>query len=149
VGLPIQLDDAKTWLVEPQAQLIWQRVSVNGARDNLSQIDWGAGNSITGRLGVRIQHTRTDENKNLWQPYGRLNLWHSTKGTDRVSFDGNAPMEMRYGGTSLEGALGMTAKVNKTTSLYTEVGYRRAIAVGGNSERQKAFSAAAGVRVNW
>jgi outer membrane autotransporter protein len=146
-GYPLRFGENDSWLMEPQAQLIWQRVSVSGARDNFSQVDWGAGGSITGRLGLRLQHTRIDEHKNLWQPYARLNLWHSSKGTDRVSFDGEAPVEMRYGGTSLEGALGMTAKINKTTSLYTEVGYRRSI--GSDSQRQRAYSAAAGVRVNW
>jgi outer membrane autotransporter protein len=157
-GYPVHVGGNGTWVIEPQAQAIYQDVSVDATHDNLSQIAWVTGDAWTGRLGVRVQRTNYTDDRNReihpadWrgpamQPYGRVNLWRHFNGTDQVSFDGSLPIGTRFGGTLLEGAGGVTTKIKKTTSVYGEVGYRASL--GASPQKTTALSGSGGLRLNW
>ncbi|HEY4254263.1 MAG TPA: autotransporter outer membrane beta-barrel domain-containing protein, partial [Roseomonas sp.] len=143
-GYPIRL--APRWRIEPQAQVIWQSVSVDRSRDAFSPVDWDAGDAVTGRLGARLQYTvRTPEA--VWQPYAKVDLWHAFSGNDRVGFGGAPPaIASRFGQTALAAGAGITARVNANTSFYAHADYRWSVA--GDS-RQTAVQGAAGLRVSW
>jgi outer membrane autotransporter protein len=134
------------WQIEPQAQVIWQSVSVDHSRDVLSSVDWDEDDAVTGRLGARLQYTGRDE-RTVWQPYAKVNLWHTFSGTDRISFGGGAPIEHRFGDTALEVGAGVTARISRTTSLYAHADYR--VSAGGGRSEQSATQGAIGIRVNW
>lgn len=57
-GYPITLRES--WLVEPQAQIVYQDVRVDGTQDQYSSVDWDEGSAWTGRIGARLQYTRRD-----------------------------------------------------------------------------------------
>jgi outer membrane autotransporter protein len=136
------------WIIEPQLQLIYQNFSVRGTSDNISSIGWNTAGAWTGRLGMRLQHTQAEKDSGrVWQPYGRLNLWQDFTGSDGLSFDSSAPINTRFGGFSLEGASGLTAKINNATSLYGEASYRRSIT--GSRQEESAISGTFGLRFNW
>ncbi|MBR0669151.1 autotransporter outer membrane beta-barrel domain-containing protein, partial [Roseomonas hellenica] len=142
-GYPIRFGGG--WQVEPQAQIIWQSVSVDRSRDLFSSVDWNEDDAVTGRLGARLQYTGRDE-RTLWQPYAKVNLWHAFSGSDRVTLGNSAPIENRFGETALEVGAGITARVNQTTSFYAHADYRWSF--GGDS-RQTAVQGAIGIRFNW
>mgnify|MGYP000317137543 CR=1 FL=1 len=144
-GYPIHFENG-AWLVEPQAQLIYQTFWVSGARDDISQMNWTTGDAWTARLGVRLQHTHREQDGTLWQPYARINLWQTFTGSDGLSFDGNSPVQTFFGGTSLEGSIGLTATISRTTSLYGEASYRHSV---GGPQEASAVSGTFGLRVNW
>ncbi|NKC05123.1 autotransporter outer membrane beta-barrel domain-containing protein [Ochrobactrum haematophilum] len=113
-GYPIRFGEEDRWLIEPQAQLIYQDVSVDGAHDQYSDVNWDTGKAWTGRLGARLQYTRRDERGTLWQPYARFNLWHSFSGNDTVSFGPSSPaIENRFGDTAFEIGGGITARLKE------------------------------------
>lgn len=146
-GYPMRFGDEGQWQWEPQAQLIWQGVSVNQARDPYSSVDWDSGNAVTGRLGVRLQRTARDMRGTLWQPYARLNLWHAFAGSDQATFGTNAPITSRFGDTALEIGAGVTARVNANTSFYGQASYR--VSLDDSRSRQSAVQGIVGVRFNW
>ena len=143
----MRFGDERQWQWEPQAQLIWQGVSVNQARDPYSSVDWDSGNAVTGRLGVRLQRTARDMRGTLWQPYARLNLWHAFAGSDQATFGTNAPITSRFGDTALEIGAGVTARVNANTSFYGQASYR--VSLDDSRSRQSAVQGIVGVRFNW
>ncbi|HEY4253871.1 MAG TPA: autotransporter outer membrane beta-barrel domain-containing protein, partial [Roseomonas sp.] len=99
-GYPIRFGQGGQWQIEPQAQIIYQSMSVDSARDSLSRVDWNEDDAWTGRVGARLQYTGRDSHGTIWQPYAKLNLWHTFSGTDRLDFGGGAPAENRFGDTA-------------------------------------------------
>ena len=145
-GYPIDLRE--NWLIEPQAQVVYQDVRVYGTQDQYSSVDWDEGAAWTGRIGARLQYTRRDARGRLWQPYGRINLWHAFSGQDGVILGQSSPsIENRFGHTALEVGGGLTAHVSKNLSLYGQASHRWT--VDGDHGRQSATEAALGLRMNW
>ncbi|MGN6064026.1 autotransporter outer membrane beta-barrel domain-containing protein [Brevundimonas diminuta] len=144
-GYPITLRES--WLVEPQAQIVYQNVRVDGTQDQYSSVDWDEGVAWTGRFGARLQHTRRDARGILWQPYGRINLWHAFSGKDSVLLgQSGRAIESRFGHTALEVGGGLTARVSTNVSLYGQASHRWT--VDGDRSRQTATEAALGLRIN-
>jgi outer membrane autotransporter protein len=141
-GYPIRF--APGWQVEPQAQIVYQSTSIDSTRDAFSRVSWDADDAWTGRLGARVQYTAQTPEA-LWQPYAKVNLWHTFSGTDRVSF-GSTPIANRFGNTALEVGAGVTARVTQNLSFYGSADYRWAI--DGDS-RGTAVQGTIGLRLNW
>ena len=90
-GYPVPLPLGPRFVLEPQAQIIWQQVRFDQANDGLGPVALGTTSGATGRLGVRGQWTIVSENGQVWQPYVRANLWRdwgaeatTTFGIDQV-----------------------------------------------------------------
>jgi outer membrane autotransporter protein len=146
-GYPIHFGEGNAWQIEPQAQIVYQGVSVDRSQDQYSSVDWNAGTAWTGRLGARLQYTGRNERGLLWQPYVRVNLWHAFSGRDRAFFGQSSPaIETRFGDTVMEVGGGVTARVNQNVSLYGQASYRWSLDGGS---RQTATAGTFGVRVNW
>ncbi|WP_170125130.1 autotransporter outer membrane beta-barrel domain-containing protein [Pseudaminobacter salicylatoxidans] len=147
-GYPIHFGEGNAWLIEPQAQIVYQSVSVDRSQDQYSSVDWNADTAWTGRLGARLQYTGRDERGALWQPYAQVNLWHVFSGTDSAFFGQYSPaIETRFGDTALEVGGGISARVKQNMSLYGQASYRWSL--DGGSSRQNATAGTFGIRVNW
>lgn len=145
-GYPVKLQE--NWLIEPQAQVVYQDVRVEGMQDQYSSVDWDEGAAWTGRFGARLQYTRRDARGRLWQPYGRINLWHAFSGQDGVVLGPSSPaIENRFGHTAVEVGGGLTARVSTNMSLYGQASHRWT--VDGDHGRQTATEAVLGLRMNW
>lgn len=137
-----------SWLIEPQAQIVYQGVSVGRSRDEYSSVDWNAGTAWTARLGARLQYTERDRQGRLWQPYARINLWHALPGSDSANFGQSSPaIETRVGDTALEIGGGITARVNQNLSFYGQARYRWS--VDGARGSLTAIAGTLGLRANW
>ncbi|HEY4249925.1 MAG TPA: autotransporter outer membrane beta-barrel domain-containing protein, partial [Roseomonas sp.] len=144
-GYPIRFGQGGAWQIEPQAQIIYQSVSVDRARDAMSAVDWDADDAWTGRIGARLQYTAQTPEA-LWQPYAKVNLWHGFSGNDRIRFGGDAPIENRFGQTALEVGAGVTARVNQNLSFYGSADYRWSV---DGDNRETAVQGSIGIRFNW
>ena len=142
-GYPLRL--SQRWQLEPQAQIIYQSVSVNRSRDAYSTIGWNEDDAVTGRIGGRLQYTARDANT-LWQPYAKANLWHGFGGTDRASFGASPAVENRFGNTSVELGVGVTARITQTASLYGHIDHRWSV---DGRERRSTTQGVVAVRFNW
>lgn len=120
-GYPFSLSER--WTVEPQAQLIAQKVSLDSANDGISHVSHDAQVELTGRLGVRLEGTYSASGARLLQPYAQVNLWHGDGGRDTLTFDGMDKIKTDYRYTSLQLETGLVAQVSEALSLHGGVQY--------------------------
>jgi outer membrane autotransporter protein len=123
-GYPLALTE--TWTLEPQAQVIWQNLSLDDQNDGFSEVSFGGDDGVTGRVGLRLQGAFPTGGM-LLQPYLKANLWHEFDGDDEVSFDGDVITTGR-GTTALELGAGIIAELNPTVSVYAAAGYTMDVA---------------------
>lgn len=128
-GYPLAL--AQGWTLEPQAQLVWQHVSLDDARDSFSGVSFNLDDSLNGRLGLRLQG-ETTLNGIALQPYLKANLWHDFGGTDHVNF-GGTDISTEGRSTSLEFGGGVVARVTDKVSLFATGDYTTNL--GGDKRR--------------
>ena len=128
-GYPIPLALGPGFILEPQAQIIWQEVHFDGASDGISTVALGSTSGTTGRLGVRGQWTIPGADGEVWQPYGRFNVWRDWGATAVTAFSGSGiAVPLVEQATRLEVAGGLTFKLHANLSVYTQVGYQFAVA---------------------
>jgi outer membrane autotransporter protein len=125
-GYPIPLPLGPRFVLEPQAQIIWQQVSFNQANDGLGPVGLGTTSGPTGRVGLRGMWTIDGYNGQVWQPYVRANLWRDW-GAEATTLFGIDPVPLIEEATRLEFAGGMTALLGRGVSLYAQAGYQFAL----------------------
>ncbi|KKX33367.1 autotransporter outer membrane beta-barrel domain-containing protein [Rhizobium sp. LC145] len=140
-GYPIAITD--NWVLEPQAQIIWQSLSLDDQRDAFSPVSFDSDNAWTGRIGARLQgNYQTDQG--LLQPYLKANIWHGFKTSDTIRFDTDA-ITTEGESTSLELGAGLVYALTENVSAFAAVDYT--FDIGG--ERKRAFEGNIGLRVRW
>jgi outer membrane autotransporter protein len=122
-GYPIPLPLGPRFVLEPQAQIIWQQVSFAQANDGLGPVALGTTSGPTGRVGLRGMWTIDGYNGQVWQPYGRVNLWRDW-GAEATTLFGIDPVPLIEEATRLEFAGGVTALLGRGVSLYAQAGYQ-------------------------
>ncbi|CAM2190731.1 Autotransporter outer membrane beta-barrel domain-containing protein [Burkholderia cepacia] len=141
-GLPIALGYGLT--LEPQAQLVWQWLSLDRFNDGVSSIGWNNGNTFLGRVGARLQYA-FDANGVSWKPYLRANVLRSFGSDDKTTFGGSTTIGTQVGQTAGQIGAGLVAQLTKRGSVYATVSYLTNL--GG--EHQRTITGNAGVRWAW
>jgi len=139
-GYPLHVSER--WTLEPQAQLLAQKVSLDSANDRVSHVSHDAQVELTGRLGVRLEGAYRADSGRLLQPYAQLNLWHGDGGRDTLTFDGVDKVKTDYRYTSLQLETGLVAQVSEALSLHGGVQYSSNL----DSRQQEASGVNLGVR---
>jgi outer membrane autotransporter protein len=140
-GYPIALVDQ--WTLEPQAQLIWQHLSLDRQKDSFSSISFDDDNATTGRIGLRLQGNYKTDAGTL-QPYVKANLWHNFSSDQTLRF-GADPITTQLKGTSLELGGGIVAQLSQKVSLFATADYTTNL--GG--ERSHIVEGNIGLNVKW
>ncbi|MFJ4384717.1 autotransporter outer membrane beta-barrel domain-containing protein [Pseudomonas sp. NPDC089408] len=133
---------SERWTLEPQAQLIAQKVSLDSASDSVSHVSYDAQVELTGRLGVRLEGAFKGSSNRLLQPYAQVNLWHGDGGRDTLTFDGVDKIKADYRYTSVQLESGLVAQVSEALSLHGGVQYTTNL----DSRQQEASGVNLGVR---
>ncbi|MDR6890899.1 MULTISPECIES: autotransporter outer membrane beta-barrel domain-containing protein [Variovorax] len=137
------------WRIEPQLQLIHQRLDLGNSTIVGAAVQPDADSGWIARAGVRVKG-RIDTGLGTLQPYGRFNVYKASSGTDIAHFLHGATstgIEAPTGGTSTELAGGFTLALGQTTSLYGEIG--KLWSSGGNAKVKSSINGSIGVRVKW
>ena len=140
---------ASGWSVEPQLQLIHQRLDLGNSTILGAVVQPDADSGWIARAGVRVKG-QVDTGMGALQPYGRLNVYRTSSGTDVARFlngTTRSGIEAPTGGTSTELAGGFTLAVGQTTSLYGELG--KLWSSGGDAKVKSSINGSVGVRVRW
>jgi outer membrane autotransporter protein len=145
--LPLPLFGPR-FVLEPQAQIIWQQVAFKEANDGLGPVGLGSTSGATGRLGLRGQWTITGPNGQVWQPYVRANVWRDWDAEATTMF-GIDPVPLIEQATRLEFAGGVTAKLSANLSLYAQGGYQFAAGEPNNGIRRDGVKGDFGARYTW
>jgi autotransporter family porin len=140
-GYPIAL--TPEWTLEPQAQLIWQHLSLDDQADRFSTVSFDSDDAVTGRLGVRLQGNFQTKAANF-QPYLKANLWYNFDGEDRIIF-AETPIIAEFGGTALEIGGGVVAKLSESTSLFATADYTFDV----DGEKWRVLEGNIGLSIKW
>jgi outer membrane autotransporter protein len=111
------------FVLEPQAQIIWQEVSFADSDDGLGTIALGSTSGPSGRLGLRGRWKFSDAAGRVWQPYVRANVWHDWGAQATTMFESTA-VPLIEEATRLEFAGGLSAKLLPNLSFYAQAGYQ-------------------------
>ncbi|MNP19602.1 Autotransporter beta-domain protein [compost metagenome] len=141
-GYPFLLSTA--WTLEPQAQLIAQKVSLKGQRDQVSKVDFDSDTELTGRLGLRLEGDFKAQTAD-WRPFLQANIWHVDGGQDTVTFDDSDKIETDFKGTSLEIEAGLVAQLTSNFAVQFSLNHRRNL----DSSQLEGTGANAGVRFSF
>ncbi|WP_414445242.1 autotransporter outer membrane beta-barrel domain-containing protein [Burkholderia sp. 22PA0106] len=141
-GLPIALGYGLT--LEPQAQLVWQWLSLDRFDDGVSSVNWNNGNTFLGRIGARLQWA-FDAHGVSWKPYVRVSLLRSFGADDQTTFGGATTLGTQVGQTAGQIGAGLIAQLSKRGSVYATLAYLTNL--GG--EHQRTITGNAGVRWAW
>jgi outer membrane autotransporter protein len=140
---------ADGWSIEPQAQIVYQRGQFDDVLMIGQVVHQNADAGWIGRLGLRLKGDIATAAGRL-QPYGRVNVYHATSGTDISTFiatTGSTQIGSAAGYTSTEVAVGMTLALSPTTSLYGEVG--QLFNSGGDARVKSSVQGSLGLRISW
>lgn len=142
VGYPIPVTG--NWVVEPQAQAIYQKVKLDSQDDGISHVSFDSDSVWTGRVGARLKG-RYEVGGRPVEPYLRANIWHTFTGTDTVTFDHLDQVETQQRTSSADLGIGMVLSVATWVSMYAGVDYTSNI----DSNQQRKTVGNLGVRVEW
>ncbi|WP_175721176.1 autotransporter outer membrane beta-barrel domain-containing protein [Burkholderia anthina] len=132
--------------VEPQAQLMYQYLKLNGFNDNVSAVSGTTTNALRGRVGVRIFRPNLDANAGggAATPYFTADVLHDFLSPGQTVV-GGTPFATHLGRTWYELGIGVTAGFGKSGELYANVKYARNI--GGDYRR--GVTGQVGYRYSW
>jgi outer membrane autotransporter protein len=148
-GYPVPLPlFGPAFVVEPQAQIVWQHVSFDDANDGEGEVAPGTTSGASGRIGLRGRWTIVGGSGPVWQPYVRANLWRDWGAQATTVFSGADLVPLLEQATRLQVGGGLSARMNVNVSFYANADYQFAV---GNSDRGRrdGLRGAAGVRYTW
>jgi fibronectin-binding autotransporter adhesin len=148
-GYPVALN-SEGLAFEPQAQLVFQRLSLRDAADSAAQISFGASNAVYGRLGGRLvkDWTRADGTKT--SAWGRASVWSSfgaKADTTFTNLQGDNPTTLgtSLGGTWAQLDFGVSAQPGKDVTVFASGNYTRNLGQGSGH----GWGARVGLKVAW
>ncbi|OPG72184.1 autotransporter outer membrane beta-barrel domain-containing protein [Pseudomonas ogarae] len=139
-GFPIGI--GTHWVVEPQAQLINQRITLDtptaesGTSNELS--------SWSGRVGARLKGNYQVNGLGM-EPYVRTNLWHTVQSADTLSLDKVDKISSSRKSSTVEVGLGLVARVTPAVSLYVSADYSSDV----DDNDLNGIITSMGVRMRW
>ncbi|MFM0063593.1 autotransporter family protein [Paraburkholderia aspalathi] len=141
-GLPIPLGAGLT--LEPQAQLVWQHLSLSDFNDGVSSVGFNSGNTFVGRIGARLQ-AQFDAFAIAWRPYLRVSFLREFGSDDKVTFGGGTVIPGTVGQTAAQLGAGVVGKFSTSGSVFATLGW--VTNLGG--AHQRTVTGDAGVRWVW
>ncbi|WP_423378309.1 autotransporter outer membrane beta-barrel domain-containing protein [Burkholderia sp. LMG 32019] len=114
--------------IEPQAQLMYQYLKLNGFNDNVSAVSGTTTNALRGRVGVRIfrPNLQSDSGGSAATPYFTADVLHDFLSPGQTVV-GGTPFATHLGRTWYELGVGVTAGFGKSGELYANAKIARNI----------------------
>jgi len=136
------------FVIEPQGQILWQKVSFSDKNDGLGEVALGDTTGPSGRIGLRTKWTIATAGGQVWQPYLRANLWRDWGAEAHTVFSGTdvAPLASQANWLELGG--GLTVRINANVSVYANADYEFAVGNTDDNERN-GVRGAFGARYTW
>jgi outer membrane autotransporter protein len=144
-GYPFAL--GSSFVLEPQVQIAWQKVSFGQRNDGLGQVALGDTSGETGRLGLRGKWTIETRGSQVWQPYVRVNAWKDWGAQANTVYSGASTVPLVTSATRLQFGGGVTGKLNANSAVYASADYQ--LAVGDTTIRRDGFRGTVGFRYTW
>ncbi|HVJ02212.1 MAG TPA: autotransporter-associated beta strand repeat-containing protein, partial [Sphingomonas sp.] len=147
-GVPLRLGGGLS--LEPQAQIIYQKIDFDDASDPAAEVRFGDVNSLTGRIGLRLAHDSTRSGAYGPRPmtiWLRANVWREFKANPRTSIsseDGFIPFRSNMKDTWGDFGAGISATLTRNANLFLTGGYQKSF-----DRDVESWDLKAGLRFNW
>jgi outer membrane autotransporter protein len=136
------------FVIEPQGQMLWQKVSFRHDYDGLGDVALGDTTGPSGRIGLRTKWTIATAGGQVWQPYLRANLWRDWGAEANAVYSGTDVVPVLSQTTMLELGGGLTGRINANISVFANVDYEFAVGAGEN-EKRNGVRGAFGAKYTW
>lgn len=135
---------AADWVLEPQVQIIHQKVSLDTQDDGVSRVEFDSDSAWTGRLGARLKGSYQVSGMPV-EPYLRANLWHTFSGTDAVIFDDTERVETQQRASTGDLGVGVIVSLAPTVAVYAATDYSQNL----DSNQQRSVAGRISLRISW
>lgn len=147
-GYPVALGAG--WAIEPQAQLIYQRISIDDGADRFGQVRYDDTNAVYGRVGARLTKNWSMDDGRTITLWGRANLWHTFGADAKTTFTslaGTNPVTLNtdLGGSWAQFGLGASGQLTKSTSVFASADYN----LGLGEAKGHGIAGRLGIKVVW
>ncbi|MCL2716929.1 MAG: autotransporter outer membrane beta-barrel domain-containing protein [Alphaproteobacteria bacterium] len=144
-GYPIPLRHfGPGFVLEPQAQILWQRVSFDSGHDALGAVALGSASLATARVGLKGSWNITDNAGRVWIPHLRVNYWQDIGGTGETLFDQD-PVLVNLRAQYVDATAGFTTRIDDHLSGFVDAGYQFGVA----ANERHGVKGIAGLRYRW
>jgi hypothetical protein len=141
-GFPIGLSD--NWVIEPQAQLVNQRITLDTPYAGANNATSSDLSSWSGRVGAQLKGSYTFNGLPV-EPYVRTNLWHTMYTGNTVTLDQVDKISSSRNSSTVELGLGLVARISPTVSLYVSADYSSA----ADANDLNGIIGSLGIRMRW
>ncbi|MCO6518115.1 autotransporter outer membrane beta-barrel domain-containing protein [Snodgrassella sp.] len=133
------------WFVEPQAQLVYQYLSLDDFNDRYRHIDQHNPSALRGRIGMRFGYNGdTTDNLPPSSFYGIANIWHDFVNPKSVDI-GRDTLKEEYAKTWGEIGAGIQWSITRQSDFYGDVRYEKNF----GSDKRKGFKGTLGYKYTW
>ena len=141
-GMPLPMGHGIT--IEPEAQMVYQHLSIKNLNDGVSTIGFDNGNTVLARFGVRFSGN-WDALGVAWQPYVAVNVLHAFANGDHQTYDGASLIATPVNQTTGRIDAGLVTKFSKHGSAFATVSWGTNL----DGEHVRSVGGDAGVRWSW
>ncbi|ORF28151.1 hypothetical protein BGI07_00525 [Snodgrassella alvi] len=133
------------WFVEPQAQLVYQYLSLDDFNDRIRHVDQHDPSALRGRVGMRFGYNGdTRDNLPSSSFYGIANIWHDFVNPKSVDI-GRDSLKEEYTKTWGELGLGIQLPITRQSDFYSDIRYEKNF----GSDKRKGFKGTMGYKYTW
>jgi outer membrane autotransporter protein len=136
------------FVIEPQGQILWQKVSFGQRNDGLGDVALGDTTGPSGRIGLRTKWTIATAGGQVWQPYLRANLWRDWGAEADTVYSGTDVVPLVSQTTMLALGGGLTGRINANVSVFANVDYEFAVGAA-EGEKRNGVRGAFGAKYTW
>ena len=136
------------FVIEPQGQILWQKVSFRHDYDGLGDVALGDTTGPSGRIGLRTKWTFVTAGGQVWQPYLRGNLWRDWGAEADAVYSGTDLVPLLSQTTRLELGGGLTGRINANVSVFANVDYEFSVGAS-EGEKRSGVRGAFGATYTW
>lgn len=148
VGRPFALGNRAEhqggWLIEPQAQLVYQYIGLKDFNDGVRQVSQDKQHSLRGRLGARLAYNGPSSKQRTNTFYAVANVWHDFIHPHGVDIGQDNVREKRSA-TWGEVGLGAQLPVSNNAYVYGDARYQHSF---GSTDRQ-GYRGSIGFKYTW
>jgi outer membrane autotransporter protein len=147
-GVPFALPQfGPGFALEPQGQILWQKVSFAHDYDGEGDVALGDTTGPSGRVGLRAKWTVETVGGQVWQPYLTGNLWRDWGAEVNTVYSGTDSVPLVNQATMLEFGGGLTGRISANVSAFANVDYE--FAVGSGQDKRNGVQGTLGMKYTW
>lgn len=132
------------WMIEPQAQLVYQYLGLDSFNDGIREIDQNNQHGLRGRVGVRLAHNSEAKGLRTNTIYFTANVLHDFLKQEKINI-GPDSINEKYNNTWGSVGVGMQLPVSQHGYFYADGRYEHSF----TSEKRETYKGTLGLKFTW